>query len=193
MIKLEETFTSGVGGFGADVLTYIQVIRSDKSAIYERSRDGLVKDFEVIKIKVTPKGFQIFNGKPAEDDTEMYASTGSWGKSGWSFKNKGAAVAKFNDLNKDQSVNEDETDVNEIEVDEIVPVKTGKRGRQPKERFELTIPVGKFTTKELSELNKVEYQDAVFFINEVLDKKIRFIGEERRNSRGKMSKIYSRI
>jgi hypothetical protein len=70
----------------------------------------------------------------------------------------------------------------------------GHRGRQPKERHDLVIPADiEFSTKQLAELNKVAYQDAVFFINQALGRQIKFAGEKRFAARGKMSKMYSKI
>ena len=197
MKLLETEFVSGVGGFsGADVLTYKQIIRSDKAAVYERSRDGIIKDYETIVIKVNPKGFQIFSGTPLEDDTECYPSTGQWGKKGWSFKSKGAAIARFNDLSNIihlGDIGNDEDEVTPTET-EATPATPGRRGRAPKVRVALNVPTGEFTVKELCELNKVEYQDGMFFINEQIEAgTIKFLREERRNAKGKPSRLFIKI
>ena len=197
MIKLEETFISGVGGFGADVLTYTQLMRTDTIAMYQRSRNGRVKDIEVFVIKIIPKGFQVFNGKAAEDDTEMYCSTGNFSKTGWSFHGLmalQAATKKFNELNNKSVKVEDESIVESDTVEKIESDHAPRRGRQPKVRTALLIPVGEFSIKEMNELNKSEYQDSLFFINEqIAAGTIKFLREERRNAKGKPSRIFSKV
>jgi hypothetical protein len=177
MIKLEITFTSGVGGFsGPDVLTYKQIVRCDTAAIYERSRDGKVKDFEVIKIKIVPKGTSIFNAPPSLDDEEAYPSTGQWGKSGFSYRNLGAAEKKYAELVQKISDAADED------------------GAEPSVSSSITIPVKDFTTTELAEQNHIQYTEAVKFINESITKgSVKFVKMERRNAKGKESKIYAKV
>lgn len=197
MKTIETDFVSGVGGFaGPDVLTYKQLARSASYAVYERSRDGVVKDWETIVLNIKPKGFSCFNGIPLEDDTETYPSTGQWGKKGWSFKNKTAALNKFQELNAVaipdvEGIDEDEDTTD----DESSPtVSTGRRGRAPKARVALTLPAGEFTVGEVSDLNKVVYGDAIFFIKEQIEAgAVKFVREERRNAKGKPSKVYSPV
>lgn len=168
MITLEKQFVSGVGGFsGTDVLTYTEIARQDNIAIYQRSRDGKIKDYEVIRIHVKPKGFQIMNGKPLEDDTEMYPSTGQWGKQGWSYLNKGGAKAKMESL-LTQAIESDN-----------------------EEKKEITIPVAEFTTNELATHNSIGYIEATAFIKEAITNgSIQFLKMERKNVKGKESKVY---
>lgn len=183
MIKLEETFTSGVGGFtGQDVLTYRQLIRSEKAAIYERSRDGVIKDYEVITIKINPKGFQVFNGKPLEDDTEMYPSTGQFGFKAWSFhgsNGKQAAINKFNELNTDQAVKNEEN-----EMEEVVNSNTT-----------FIFPSSAtFSTRELADTNKTEYITASLWIKDAVKSGIiKSAGSERRNVKGKATNLFSKV
>lgn len=196
MIKLETEFVSGVGGFSATPLTYKQVVRNDSFAVYERSYAGRIKDYETIIIKVNPKGFQIFDGKPLEDDTEVYPSTGQFGFKAWSYGNKGAAIHRFIELTNESVKPED--DGNEVEPVGDAPVTdavvTGHRGRKPKERHELQIPVGEFSIKEMNELNQSEYQDSLFFINEQITKgTIKYLRDERRNAKGKPSRIFAKV
>lgn len=174
MIKLDTEFVSGVGGFsGPDVLTYKQLIRNDNYAVYERSRDGKVKDLEVIRIKVNPKGFQIFNGTPLSEDTEMYPSSGTWGKQGWSYHGvsaKSSAMWKYNQLINAVSVKE---------AEENEPV------------AELLLPVGEFTTRDVADKNNILYPVAALFIKESMESGlVKFVRTERRNTKGKESKIF---
>ena len=56
MIRLEETFTSGAGGFNPP-LTYKQLCRNESVAVYERyNPDGRIKDYEVFNIQVIKRG-----------------------------------------------------------------------------------------------------------------------------------------
>ena len=149
MIKLPLEFTSGAGGFAAEPLDYKQVVRSDKAAVYQRSRNGIVKDYEVFKIKVLKKGTQIFQKTVAEDE-ERYPSSTNFGFIAWSISGgpsaMNAAIAKFDDLNK-------EPIEKEAVVDDSVPKVPGKRGRKRKERNDLVFPNSDFSMKDLLKLN----------------------------------------
>lgn len=188
MIILEETFTSAAGGFAGEPLNYKQVIRSDKAAVYERSRDGIIKDFETIKIRITPSGtVQKFpNGvtKITEDDTENYATTSLWGKIGWSFKNKQAAINKFNELNSVQAVKDDSED-------EPMAVNVASKINNTTFIFPAT---ANFSTKDFAETNKCEYITASVYIKQSVNNgSIKSAGTERRNSRGKLTNLYSKV
>lgn len=182
MILLEETFISAAGGFGGEPLNYRQVIRSDKAAVYERSRDGIIKDFEAIKIRITPKGtIQKFPNnvtKVTVDDEENYATTSLWGKIGFSFKNKTAAINKFNELNSIQAVKDDADD----EIETIHSNTT------------FIFPAGNFSTREFSDVNKILYPSASIFIKEQVESGVvKFMGTERRNLKGKPTNLYSKV
>lgn len=173
MISLEETFVSGDGGFSQEPLTYRQIKRTDKVAIYERSRNGKVKDYEVILIKVEPKGkvMKFPNGvvKILEDDREKYPSTGQFGFSGWSFNWSIAAERRYEKLCKEANL--------PLEEEEEAKV--------------ISIPLGEFTIKELAEKNELPYSQAFLFIKAgIEDKSINFLREERRAAKGKPSKVF---
>ena len=189
MIKLEQTFTSGNGGFsGADVLTYTQVCRSDKAAVYERSRNGIIKDWEAIKIRIVPSGtIQKFpNGvtKTTTEDEEQYATTSLWGKIGFSFhgvSGKQAAINKFNKLNAMQAV-KDEEETNEGET----PTHSTTTFIFPSQT--------KFSTKELAETNNCEYITASLWIKEsVKSGVIKSAGQERRQAKGKLTNLFEKV
>ena len=185
MIILEETFTSAAGGFAGEPLNYRQLIRSDKAAVYERSRDSIIKDFETIKIRITPKGtVQKFpNGvtKVTEDDEEQYATTSLWGKFGFSFKNKQAAINKFNELNTAQAVKDDE-ETNESET----PTHSNTTFIFPSTE--------KFSTKDFATTNNCEYITASVFIKQsVNDGSIKSAGSERRQAKGKLTNLYQKV
>ena len=176
MITLETNFVSGDGGFASDPLTYRQLKRTAKVALYERSRDGKVKDYEVFIIKIEPKGkiSKFPNGvvKVAEDDKEKYPSTGQFGFVAWSFGGLSAAEQRFEKLDKEENLPEDEE---ESSVKEIV------------------IPLGEFTIGEMATKNEVPYSQAFLFIKAGVEKnEIKFLREERRAAKGKPSKIYAK-
>lgn len=166
MKLLEREFVSGDGGYSAEPLVYTQVIRSDKAAVYKRSRNGKIREFEVFKIKVLPKGTKIFS-QTLEDDEERYPSNGDFGKTAWSCLLEKRAMERFHELNK---VKEDKKEV------------------------QFKFPKNEFTTNELAELNQTNYITAVNELKAALSlKKVKFVKEERRASRGKMSKIYIKL
>ena len=140
MKKLEVTFVSGEGGFSVNPLTYNQIKRFGDYAIYERSRDGKVYDYEVIHVTVAKQGKQVFN-TVVDEDTEEYPSASKFGKHGWGYPTLAAAEAKFNELLKQN-------------ISGVVPVKT-TRGRVKRTRPVLVFPKEKqFTVNDLFDLNK---------------------------------------
>lgn len=165
MITLKTEFISGDGGFSSDPLTYKQVKRTQSIALYERSRNGKTMDYEVFIIKIDKKGKQIFD-KTLEDDREKYPSNNCFGFSAWSFGNLQSAEKRFDALVKSENA-------------------------EPEEKKEIVIPNEEFTTTELADKNKVNYITASNFIKNA--KNIKFVREERRNLKGKMSKIYKKL
>lgn len=99
MKQLEKQFISGAGGFSFNPLTYTQIVRNDRYAVYERSREEKVKDYETIKIKVIKAGTQIFN-KTVIEDEEHYPGTSEFGRTAWSFADKTAALKRYDTLSK---------------------------------------------------------------------------------------------
>ena len=198
MIKLEDTFKNGAAGFGSETLDYKQICRNDKYAVYERSRDGLVKDYEVFEIPVTKAGtIQNFPGgktKTIMEDMESYAVTSQWGKKAWSYHGlygKENAIEKFEALTKESNTPKVVATPNA----EYVP--TGKhRGRVAQIRKEFQIPSGKFITKDLLALN-TEYsqpQISIELKKLVETKRIQIVGiQKEAGKRGKGSTVYSTI
>jgi len=177
MIKLEESFKSGVGGYSQDPLSYKQLKRTESVAIYQRFySDGRAKDFEVFRIKVFPKGKTIFNSIPLSDDTEQYPSSGQFGVLAWSYNHIAAAINKFNELC--QQADDKATAIAEQEAIEI---------SQPNS-------VSLFSTKDYAAQHDIEYLEASITIREAVSKgTMKFVKEERRASRGKPTKLYCEI
>jgi hypothetical protein len=171
MKKLDVEFVSGDGGFSADPLTYKQLARTDNVALYERSRNGKVLDHEVIRIKILPKGTQIFK-VTTEEDQERYPSTAQFSKIAFSIPNKSLAMARYEELCKQAK---DATD------DTVEPEDT------------TIVPDTEFTVGEFAIANGIEYPKAFLTVKAALETgSVKFVREERRNSRGKLSKIYAR-
>ncbi len=174
MIKLETQFVSGEGGYSSNPLTYTQVIRNDKYAVYERSLDGHVKDYETFVIIFKKKGQKCFNSI-AQDDTENYTSTGKFGKTAWSFKNKTAALNKFNELTDKNII--DNTDDDD-------------------DKESIIIPRENFTMKNLVSVN-TEYTQPILYIEIqklIKSNKVKVVGHQKSDSgRGKPQVIYSLV
>lgn len=174
MIELQKTFVSGVGGFsGPEVLTYTLVKREGMFAVYERSKNGKVKDYEAIEIKLIPKGTTIFGSEPSLDDEERYPSNNDFSKTAFSYHGrfaKEAALEKMQKMILEQN-------------QESVPKKQ-----------EFIIPPGEFTTNQFAEANKTNYVTAFNWIKENLGAKIKFLYEKNLNAggRGKPSKFYGK-
>ena len=167
MKLLEKTFVSGEGGYSSDPLTYILVDRTKDTAVYQRLQNGKIKDYEVFNIKILAKGTKIFS-KIIEEDEERYPATSQFGFSAWSYNNKLAALHRFKELNKDDVAIE------------------------PKKEY--ILPNNEFTVTEVADLNKSNYISASNFIKEcIAKKKVQFVKEVRRQSKGKLTKVYKKI
>jgi hypothetical protein len=172
MIKLETEFVSGVDGYSQSPgpLTYKQLQRTDTVALYQRNyADGRIKDFEVFRIKILPKGTKVFE-TITEDDQEKYPGASQFGFSAWSLINLSHAIVKYNEICQ-------------VVVDKTLAAESKK---------EFIIPVQEFTTGEFAEINSVNYITASNFIKSSVNAgKIIFLRDEQRNAKGKPSKIFS--
>jgi len=195
MIELEKEFKSGDGGFSANPLTYTQLKRNEKAAVYMRSRDGKPFDFEVFLIKIKKKGTQIFQ-KILEDDTECYPSSSQFGRIAWSVSSQGLAMCRFQELtngNVDDAT-EETPEVEDTPIKPIVKVNDDNDDAKPYKGPDLSFPVGEFSTKQLAEHNKVQYPIAFLFRKEAERKgKIKFSRKQKADGRGKPTDIFVAI
>jgi hypothetical protein len=190
MITLEKEFVSGAGGFSADPLTYRQIIRTDKFGLYVRHRDKRIMDFEVFFIAVNPKGQEnkFPNGtvKILEDDTEVYPTNSNFGRTAWTTNNLIVALEMFDRLIAGQPVHlspSAETTETTPKVHKPVSVNIA----------DLKIPEGEFSTRELAEFNQVLYPVAFTFLKDAIEKgKVKFTREERRNAKGKATRLFAK-
>lgn len=207
MIELEKEFVSGAGGFSDKPLTYTQLKRNEKVAVYMRSRDGKPYDYETFLIKVKPKGTRIFQ-KVLEDDEECYPSCSQFGRIAWSYGNVGMAMLRFHELThgkvKEEVVEEDDATNDEPTVQAKKPAKpvtvdVGTDGDnneevKPYKGPDLIIPVGEFSTKQLAAHNNVQYPIAFLFRKDAERKgKIKFSRKQKAEGRGKPTDIFVAI
>lgn len=203
MIELEKEFVSGAGGFSANPLTYTQIKRTDKAAVYMRSQNGLPYDYETFLIKIKSKGeYPLPNGKfqVLTDDTEQYPTSSLWGRIAWSYTNIGLAMVKFHELIhgkiNDEVINTDESVVDDSLPNQTdsVPEKNNSDDLKPYKGQSLLIPVGEFSTKQLAEHNKVQYPTAFLFRKEMeRSGKIKFHRKQKAEGRGKPTDIFVSI
>jgi hypothetical protein len=149
MKTLDTQFVSGEGGFSTTPLTYTQIHRDGKYAVYERSLNGKIKDYETIVIRTLKAGTQIFKQILTEDE-ERYPGTSQWGHYAWSFGNRTAALNKLNEL-----LNAETTPVKSIEIKALVSTPKKSKGRPKSNRPTLIFPTHQdtFTIKQLLAIN----------------------------------------
>lgn len=191
MKTLEIEFTSGEGGFSTTPLTYKQIVRNQDFAIYERTLNGKIRDYELIKIKVQLKGHQIFQ-KIVDEDTEVYPSSSQWGHFGWTYNDKSIAMSEFkircNPPTQSQPL---KPQAEEIKV-------KGKRGR-PKmyNRTQVVLPQGfDFTMADLLIKNSEYTQPSMYQeVKKMLELNvIKVVGTVKREGmRGKPALMYKKV
>jgi len=193
MKTLETQFVSGEGGFSSNPLTYIQVQRNGKFAVYERCCDGKVKDYETIVIRTLKAGTKIFKQTLTEDE-ERYPGTSQWGHYAWSFGNKSAAINKLNQLVKSES-----TPVipkEQFKAAVLTPKKF--KGRPKTIRPTLSLPTQHdgFTMKQLLKVNPQWTQPLAYMEIKKLVSTGRIVIAERvksKSARGRASVVYKII
>ena len=189
MIELPLTKSWTGDGFGAaDARQMTQIKRSPNAAVYEvKAAKGEVVGYEVFKIKVTPKGTDIY-GTILEDDTENYPCKGSFGKTAWFITDMSKALVRFYEIDQLVTDTLEETESTQPLTTNSVP---SKRGRKKIEREPLKFPNGEFSVNELAEFNQVTYVVAFTLMKEEETKgKVKFVRSERRNAKGKPTKIF---
>jgi len=173
MIKLPTSFKSGVDGNSVNPHWFQQVKRNTVAAIYKRTIEstGAFVGYEVFQVKVLPKGTQIFKEVLA-DDTEKYPGTSTFGiQNAWFVVNMERANMYFDQITKE---------VVAKSVPEVVK--------------ETVFPIGEFVIKDFAKQNSIEYPFAYLLVKDgILKKTIKFVREERRNIKGKPSKIYIKV
>jgi hypothetical protein len=152
------------------------VNRNPKVAIYKRTvkSSGQVEGYEVFKVNYEEKGkvYKFPNGttRTLEDDKEKYPASSQFGMSAWSTMTYERACQIFDRLTAEAA-----------------------EKANPSVKAAIVIPDGEFTVGELAEKNKIDYAPAFLFIKAALvEGSVKFLREEKRNARGKASKIYTK-
>jgi hypothetical protein len=189
MIQLPTEKKWSGDGWGADPRLMFQVKRSEKNAIYRVTslKEGTTTCYEVFKIRISPKGTQIFD-KVTEDDEEKYPTAEQFGRIAWAVNTQERAEEIFDML--EQGINPDAPEeVEEVKEKKIPPL--------PKNFDPQTIqfPVGPFTKKELAEHNKVVYGTAHAFVENFLNQRVIFVGKKAKGEKqkGKIAALYEKI
>lgn len=167
-LELEKIWTGD--GYGTtDAITLRQIKRTATAAIYQRfANNGNSQGFEVFTIKVVEAGTPLPGGVVVPETYEQYPTANRFGKTAWHVTN----------LDKAESIY---VRLNTAPVDGKVFVK-------------FDVPMGEFTAGELAEQNDVEYITASNYIkNSLANNTMRFVREERRNPKGKASKLYTGV
>jgi len=153
--------------------------------------------FEVVVISENPR-YTLNNGLNWIEAAEGYPSPEMWGSRGWTFTNLLAAENKYESLlgKKSAVVETSESEESEESVpnNSVNNEAPKHRGRTKGERPQLLIEALEFSCKDLAEANKVEYPIAAVFIKEAVEAgSLKFVREERRQAKGKPTKIYSKV
>jgi len=187
---------TGDGRGATDAVTHTQIKRAADVAMYSvTNKAGKIVSYEVFHIKKRLKGQALPGGLFEAEDREVYPSANSFGKSAWSPGSLENAESIYDNLVNGKHVH-DNDDVEDVTITDDVEIQkptSGRRGRVKGERPSLTIPLAEFSIKELAELNNVDYPIASVFVKEaMMEKSIAFVKEERRNVKGKATKIYKK-
>jgi hypothetical protein len=152
-----------------------QLKRNDKVALYARvvEDSGTIEGYEVFHIKMRLKGQALPGGLFEEEDREVYPSAGSFGKSAWQIDNLIRAEQRFDELTQqeiDKTANEDEAENSSVS------------------------PGLLFSTQEYADKNNIAYPIAYLTIKAAVESgKMKFIKSERRNAKGKETKLFAMV
>ena len=210
MKKLKESFITNANGTG------VQEFRQYKHGtnlegkdvyIYERfhtTGDLIGKRFgiEVFIAMITKAGtYPLPGGKTItyEEDFHQYPGASAFGRIAWFHHHMKFAEEKFDELMNKGEVEEVIVSDNGTEI--IVPLPTDSvenepkhRGRKKQDRPELLYPVSEFSIGELAEFNKIEYPICFVALKEQETLGVvKFVREERRNARGKATRLFVKV
>jgi hypothetical protein len=199
MIILETSFESGAGGYSQSPLKYVQVVRNEKFAVYQRFyNDDRPKDFEVFRITILKEGTKVFNNTITED-TEQYPSNERFGKTAWTFDTLELAMARYNKLIAEDTEQDVLGGVSDVELlntssDEVILPK--KRGKQPIPRPVLVLPSGQFTMNDLEASNPEPWNRALIYVEiqkQISSGKVKEVGFVEKVGKGKKPVLYSAV
>ena len=163
---LQSVFVTNADACGDHVFT--QVARKGNVAVYRRNKtDGSVFGFETVVIKTVKAGTVYAKGAtPTVNDTESYPGAQSFGRLGWHYPTQEAALAKMEDLTKE----------------EVKPEMVGG----------WVVPSPEFTFVEFASVNKlpIDKGTAVIIQNLLRNKSLKLVRTEVRN--GKSAQIFGK-
>lgn len=195
MIELPTEKKWSGDGWNTDPRLMFQVKRSPKNAIYRVTsfKTGKTTGYEVFKIRITPKGTQVFD-KVTEDDEEKYPTAEQFGKTAWATDQLDRAEYIFNRLEQGMSPYDEEI----VESEESAPVVKAEPAPEKKRQHyvgvDLTFPPGEFSVDELANHNQVQYAKAYLFLRDGEEKGlVRFVKKEHRNGSRKPTKIFAKV
>ncbi len=85
--------------------TYTQVLRTDRTCIYEQPIAENLKYYEVFTVRISPERF--FKGK-LFPESEVFPGNEDFGKTAWSCRSYEDALTRFNDLVEKQNQSKDD-------------------------------------------------------------------------------------
>lgn len=159
-MPLQSVFVTNADACGDHVFT--QVARKGNVAVYRRNKveDGRCFGFETVVIKTVKAGTIYAKGAtPTASDTESYPGAQSFGRLGWHYSTKEAALNKLEELTKE----------------EVKPETVGG----------WIVPAVEFTFTQFAEANKlpIDKGTANIIQNLLRDKVLQFIRSEVVNNR----------
>lgn len=180
MITLpQEKHWTGDGFGNAYARIFKQLKRNDKVALYARvvESSGSSEGYEVFHIKMRLKGQALPGGVFEQEDREVYPSANSFGKTAWQIDDLVRANTIFDELTKEET----DKDTTETEIEsEDSSVKID--------------PTTLFSTQEYADNKGIAYPIAYITIKAAIEAgKMKFVKSERRNARGKETKLFKMI
>ena len=196
---IETEFKSNANGLG--VMNFHMALQGVTPAgkhvyIYERTKlDGTPFSFEVFVPQITKAGtvqkFPNGSTRTIEEDTENYAGASVFGHTAWSCLTMKDAQLHFDELTKIDVAEENaEGDAEDTTAENSVKPAAPKAATK---QTITTIPAlgVEFSTQELADLNHVAYPIASVYIRDAVERKeIAFKRGERRNPRGKETRLF---
>lgn len=85
--------------FSSDKWDHTLVKRTDKAAIYRRSKPQCGEHFEVLRIRIKPERKM---GETVFPEGEYYPSNSEWGTSAWTYTTLEKAEVRYNEINSRQ-------------------------------------------------------------------------------------------
>jgi hypothetical protein len=167
------------------------------AALYERiQKNGVRQGYEVFIIKTIKKDTPLPNGSTVEESYERYPTDSHFGKTAWAPDSLERAEEIYENLVKglhpcDKLNDPDKNELTDTKEGSVTTIHTK---REQKNLPSLKLPDGEFSTKDLAEKNGVEYAVAHLFLKTSLDSHtVKFCREERRNAKGKLTKLYAKV